>query len=103
MPSRHRIRVTRLAESHIREAARWWQANRPAAPNAIREELEQAFELLSLQPRLGAIARNPRLSGVRRVHLGRTGYYLYYRIREVEQTIEVLAFWHSSRGSEPNP
>jgi plasmid stabilization system protein ParE len=67
----------------------------------VAEELEQAFELLATEPRIGAVARNSKLEAVRRVHLSRIRYHLYYRVRERQETVEVLAFWHSSRGSEP--
>jgi plasmid stabilization system protein ParE len=91
------IRVVRRAAREISEASEWWQANRPAAPLAVREELERAFELISTQPRVGAQAMNASLRGVRRVHLSRVGYHLYYRI--TPSTVEVLAFWHTRRGS----
>lgn len=93
--------MARTAARQIREAATWWHANRPLAPDAVAEELEQAFELLATEPRLGAVARNRKLEGVRRVHLSRIRYYLYYRVRDPQETVEVLAFWHSSRGSGP--
>jgi plasmid stabilization system protein ParE len=67
----------------------------------MAEELEQAFELLAMEPRLGAAARSPKLQGVRRVHLARIRYHLYYRVRDGQESVEVLAFWHSSRGSPP--
>ena len=70
--------------------------NRPAAPGAIGEELERAFALIAAQPRTGAIARNARLADVRRLHLARVHYHLYYRVGP--RTIDVLAFWHTSRG-----
>jgi plasmid stabilization system protein ParE len=101
MAGRHRVRVTRTAARQISAAAAWWRANRPSAPDAVREELEQAFELLAMEPRIGALARNPKLQGVRRVHLNRIRYHVYYRVRDARDTVEILAFWHSSRGSEP--
>ena len=93
------IRITRRASAQLQEAASWWKANRLAAPEALEEELRQAFRLISQQPDIGAIATNPRLSGVRRIHLSRVRYYLYYRAGE--SGIEVLALWHSSRGEAP--
>jgi len=48
---------------------------------------------------IGAHARSERLPGVRRIHLSRIQYYLYYRVSADE--IDVLAFWHVSRGSSP--
>lgn len=52
-----------------------------------------------LQPAIGARARNERLPGVRRIHLNRIQYYHYYRVSA--EAIDILAFWHVSRGSWP--
>ena len=93
------VRVTRIAADQIKDAAAWWAKNRPAAPDAIAEELESALALLALQPNLGAAARNIRLRGVRRIHLSRVHYHVYYRVSS--EAIDVLAFWHTSRGSGP--
>ena len=100
MTARRGLRATRRAEREIRAAAAWWRENRPAAPHAFREDLERAFELLALYPGIGAQARNPRLVGMRRIHLSRLRYDLYYRVGETD--IEILALWHSSRGSTPS-
>jgi len=67
----------------------------------LREELERAFALLARQPQIGAVARNERLVGVRRVFLTRTRYYLYYRVVESPPSVQVLALWHASRGAGP--
>ena len=69
-----------LAAEQIRIANDWWRANRPKAPHAFSEDLTQATALLALQPHLGARARNLVLAGVRRVHLARIRYDLYYRV-----------------------
>jgi hypothetical protein len=37
------IKVTRRAASEIAAANEWWEANRPAAPNVLRQEIERAF------------------------------------------------------------
>jgi hypothetical protein len=63
------IEVSELAAIQIRAADDWWRLNRPKAPNAIHEELERAARLISLQPQIGARARNVALAGVRRLHL----------------------------------
>lgn len=83
----------------IAEASKWWRKNRPYAPDAIRDELQRAFALISLQPNVGARAINASLKGVRRVHLARISYHLYYRV--TSSAVEVLAFWHTKRGSGP--
>ena len=93
------VRVTKRAQRHIDRAALWWDQNRPLAPEALDEELAAAFSLLSAEPGIGAPALNVRAKGVKRVHLARVHYYLYYRVRSGK--VEVLALWHTSRGIGP--
>jgi plasmid stabilization system protein ParE len=83
----------------MEQAVAWWHDNRPAAPGAVEDELERAFDLLSTKPGIGAVARNVALPGIRRVHLSRIHYHLYYRV--AADWIEILALWHTSRGSNP--
>lgn len=94
-----RIQVTDDARTQIEAAVVWWAKNRPAAPGAILEELDRTLVLLCLQPTMGARARRASLSGVRRVTLSRIRYYLYYRV--VDDVLQVLALWHTSRGMGP--
>ena len=96
-----RVEFTALAARHVREAEEWWRLNRPAAPNAIREEIEQLLPLIALQPRIGARATNVRLDGVRRIYMRRIKYHLYYHVTGSPEFLEVVALWHSSRGSGP--
>jgi plasmid stabilization system protein ParE len=95
------IEVSDVARQQIRAAEEWWRRNRTKAPHAIREELERASLLIAVQPDIGARARNLSLSGVRRLHLARIGYYVYYRLVENPERIQILAFWHAARGSAP--
>ena len=95
------IRVVRSAANQITEAAAWWDANRPKAPGVFRQEIERVLELVSVQPRIGTRASNIKLAGVRRIHLSRIRYYLYYRVKESPKIVEILALWHTSRGSGP--
>jgi hypothetical protein len=62
------VDVSDLAAAQIRAAEEWWRVNRLKAPNAIREELERASSLISVEPEIGLRARNVSLTGVRRVH-----------------------------------
>ena len=73
------VEVSDGAAGQIRVAEAWWRANRPKAPNAIREELERASVLIAVQPDIGASAREVALEGVRRIHLRRIRHYLYFR------------------------
>jgi len=95
------IQVAQSAADQIVAASAWWQANRPKAPGALREEIERALELLSAQPQIGVTAANVKLAGVRRIHLSRVHYHLYYRVRESPAVVEIPALWHTSRGSGP--
>ncbi len=45
---------------------------------------------------------NEKLAGVRRLHLKRIRYYLYYRVKDDPQQVEILALWHTSRGTGPD-
>ncbi|MBN1360108.1 MAG: type II toxin-antitoxin system RelE/ParE family toxin [Sedimentisphaerales bacterium] len=101
MTRRLPIRVVRTAANQIVEASAWWEANRPKAPDAFRQEIERAFELVAVQPHIGAKAGNVKLAAVRRIYLGRIRYHLYYRVKTPPGIVEVLALWHASRGSGP--
>jgi hypothetical protein len=95
------VEVSALAAAQIASAEAWWRVNRPKAPNAIREDVERASSLIAAQPQVGTRARNVALAGVRRLHLAQVRYDLYYRQAEMPKRVEVLAFWHASRGSKP--
>ena len=72
---------------------------REKAPEAFREELQRGFSLISRQPEVGVQATDVKLKDVRRIHLSRIRYFLYYRVKEGR--FEVLALWHSSRRKGP--
>lgn len=42
------VEFTALAAEHIREAEQWWRLNRPAVPNAIREELQRLLPIIAI-------------------------------------------------------
>ena len=94
-----KVRVTKRAQAQIDRAALWWDDNRPLAPEAFDEDLSEAFSLLSVEPGIGVPVTNARTPGVRRLHLARIHYFLYYRVHGEE--VQVLRMWHTSRGSEP--
>jgi len=75
--------------------------NRPAATNAFNEETRRAFQSLSQQPLVGPLVADARLPGVRRIDLSRIHYHLYYRESSDGQAVEILALWHSKRGTGP--
>lgn len=93
------LRITGRAAAEIARADAWWRENRLAVPLAVREDLKGAFELLMRQPSVGVKVENTRLSGVRRLLLGRIRYFVYYRVKGGE--LVVLSLWHTSRGKGP--
>ena len=94
-----KVRVTKRAQAQIDRAATWWDDNRALAPEAFDEDLSEAFSLLSAQPGIGVPVTNVRTPGVKRLHLARIHYFLYYRVRGEE--VQVLRIWHTSRGTDP--
>ncbi|MEQ1761496.1 MAG: type II toxin-antitoxin system RelE/ParE family toxin [Vicinamibacterales bacterium] len=96
-----RVEVSDVAANQIRAAEAWWRVNRPKAPNAVREEVERGSALLAAQPDIGERARGVTLDGVRRIHLRRIRYFVYYRLSEKPNQLDVLGFWHSSRHDDP--
>ena len=95
------VRIVSSAVRAIEEGAIWWASNRPKAPDAFVVDLENALKLITSHPDIGARALNTKLEGVRRVHMARIHYYLYYRVTH-EPAIEVLALWHTSRANRPS-
>lgn len=96
------VRIVGSAGKAILDAAEWWVTNRPKAPDAFAVELERALQILASQPLIGSRARNVKLTGVRRLHLPRVHYHLYYRVTPQPEVVEILALWHTSRGTSPN-
>lgn len=94
-----RIEITDDAATQIAAAVAWWAEHRPTAPGAVLEDLDRILDLLCVQPAMGTRARRASLSGVRRVTLSRIRYYVYYRV--VDDAVQVLAVWHTSRGRGP--
>lgn len=94
-----RLRITGRAADEIDRADLWWRDNRPAAADAIRQDLQRAFNLLAVQPGIGQRVANARLAGVRRIHLDRVHHHVYYRVQGDE--LVVLRFWPSQRLTPP--
>jgi len=96
-----RVIVSPLADRQIKKEADWWRANRSSAPSSVREEIERISALIAFQPNIGPIARNVKLSGVRRIYLERVRCHIYYRVVGSPPHIEIVGFWGSRRGIDP--
>ena len=101
MSFKREVRVSELADRQIEEADAWWRKNREKAPEAIAEELERVGRIISTQPNIGKLASNLSLPGVRRIHIERVHYDLYYRVVDDPEVVEIVAFWGTRRGSGP--
>jgi len=96
---RRRVRFTRRAWAQIDRASIWWRTHRHKAPAALEEDVDEAIELLRNTPQVGIVVR-ARRGIVRALWLERIGYFLYYKILD-DGAVEILRFWHASRGSRP--
>lgn len=94
-----RIKISARAASQVQKAAEWWAENRPAAPGAVGSDFGEAVALLAEQPGIGARYEGARAPGVRRLYLGRIGYFIYYKVED--GALQVLALWHASREHQP--
>ena len=99
--TRGRIRVSPAAVLQIEHASAWWLEHREKAPEALAEEMERGFDLIRSFPGAGQRVSHPQHDGLRRLLLGRVRYYLYY-VEADDETVDVLALWHFSRGSQPD-
>lgn len=96
---RYRVLITKRAMNQIDAADRWWVDNRPSVPDAIREDVREVIGRLADLPQSGSLVAGTRNPGDRRIVLPRVGYHLYYRVRG--DSVEILRFWHASRGAKP--
>lgn len=85
----------------IRTAAEWWLQHREKAPDAFADDLERGLELIALLPSVGEAVPHSRLAGIRRLLLGRVRYHLYYHHEAEGDSVDVLALWHTGRGTGP--
>ncbi len=93
------LHVSRRAAVEIERVVKWWAENRPAAPGAVRKDLKAALDILLEQPDIGSRIEEASSPDVRRFHVDRIRYWVYYRVRD--NRLEVVSVWHSSRGSGP--
>ena len=93
------LHISRRAAREIERVVEWWAVNRPAAPGAVRQDLEVALGLLLVQPGIGSVVQQASSPDVRRFHVDRIRYWVYYRVKR--NRLEVVSLWHSSRGRGP--
>jgi toxin ParE1/3/4 len=81
----------------LEEVVRYIAKDDPAAAIRIGNELIDRVEILENFPLLGAPF--PKRPGVRK--LVSRPYLIFYRLREKENAVDILRYWHGAR-TEPN-
>ena len=76
-----------------------FSSDHAAWPGAVRDDVEATAARIASHPGLGARVRQSKTPDVRRFHLRRFKYWLYYRVRG--DTLQILTIWHSARGKGP--
>ncbi|MEA2570022.1 MAG: toxin ParE1/3/4 [Acidobacteriota bacterium] len=90
-----RLRFLTPAWRQLRAAAQWRRKHRDKAPDAFDDDLAEGFLLIRREPGVGVPVRFGRRRDVRKLHLERIRYDVYYRV--VRDEVRILAIRHSSR------
>jgi plasmid stabilization system protein ParE len=69
--------VSRRAAREVERIVQWWAVNRPAAPGAVRQNLQAALNLLLVQPDIGVLVDEASSPDVRRLHLDHIRHWVY--------------------------
>jgi plasmid stabilization system protein ParE len=89
------------ARDHAQRIDDWWRSNRSAAVSLFTEELAVAVDLLSASPRVGRRYRSKKMARVRRLHLPRTRFHVYYVYDRATTTVTIVAIWSALRERPP--
>lgn len=94
--NRYRVKMRDRAKRQYAVARTWWRTYRQGAPNALRDELHAARELLSRHPEAGRLDEDKNAEA-RRLLLPKTRYIVYYRVDHDAKEVQIVTLWHSSR------
>jgi hypothetical protein len=86
----YRVGVAERAEREVTEAAAWWAEHRSDSPAALAEAVADGLERIAAAPYAHALARGAGRRQLRRHHLRRVDYFLYFRIDEASRTVEIV-------------
>jgi plasmid stabilization system protein ParE len=93
------LRISTNAQRHIEQGLDWWDEHREKSPGAFDADLRAAFAVLVEKPEIGTRSSSQKYPTVRRFTVRRIRYAVYYRYDDA--VVEILAVWHTSRGSRP--
>ena len=90
------ILLSSRARREIDDARAWWVENRGGT--ALDDAIAAVLQQIERFPGSGALVpRGSTWTTTRKIHVGRTGYQLYYLVHERAGTILVRCFWHERR------
>ena len=92
--------VAPQAEAQIRTIDAWWRRNRTDSPDLFSREIAEAFSTLEVAPETGSRYPQPKVKGIRRIHLPATRHHVYYLVGT--EAVVVLSVWGSVKGRGPN-
>jgi len=99
--TQYRVVFTRIADAQAVTIEGWWVANRPAAPDLFRRELDAVVRLIERSPFLGAVYAKAPVGDVRRILIGRSRYHVYWEVDKSQHVVTITAAWSASRGTGP--
>lgn len=94
-----KVRFSPRALSEAKRIKTWWQANRPAAPDAFDDETAAAIEQIRSAPMIGRVYPAALGATVRRLLMPTTQNHLYYTVAPDE--VVILSVWGAPRRRGP--
>lgn len=91
------VLVTEIANEDLAALVRYIARDNPAAAERFGLALLEKLKLLREHPLLGRIVPERGEPNLREIIY--PPYRIVYRVREHEQVVEVLRFWHGARGN----
>lgn len=79
--------------TELRQVEKWYRAREPELGIEFRTEVEQAFELLALNPLIHQV-RDPKRN-IRFAKLGKFPYHIVFRVQDL--TVTIFTVIHTAR------
>jgi toxin ParE1/3/4 len=95
----YKIAWTEPASQDLDEILTYVGRNNPSAAMRLGQQITDKVDLLATSPFLGSVYSQSGSSNRRETRQG--NYRIFYRLKESEQRVEILAIWHAAR-QEPN-
>lgn len=93
--------LAREAVEQSRLIDEWWRENRHAAPELFAAELASALSLLAEAPLVGRRYTQAQAPGLRRLHLRRSRFHVYYSYDADASRVTIVTIWSAHRERPP--